>query len=85
MAFLAIPAGAQQWVESIPQESLNREEVSFYDIQKSFIEYWAPKNVVDGYYEVNGQKVKATGWKQFKRWEWFWESRVDPLTGILGI
>ena len=38
-------------------------------------------NVENGYFTEDGVKRKASGWKQFKRWEWHWESRVDPVTG----
>lgn len=41
---------------------------NFYDIQKSFNKYWEGKDVTQ----------KGIGWKQFKRWEWFWEQRVYP-------
>lgn len=52
---------AQPWVENIAKENPN-----FYDLQKSFEDYWTGKP-----YE------KGKGWKQFKRWEWFMQSRVD--------
>jgi hypothetical protein len=29
----------------------------------------------------NGEKVKAVGWKQFKRWEYMMQSRINPHTG----
>ena len=54
---------------------------NFYDIQRNFNKYWDGKNVKKGYYYTDDQKKKASGWKQFKRWEWFWETRVDFLTG----
>jgi len=72
---------AQQWVENLPQEQIIPGETGFYEMQKAFNDYWGAKNVENGYYEKDGQRVKAGGWKQFKRWEWFWESRVDPQTG----
>jgi photosystem II stability/assembly factor-like uncharacterized protein len=56
-------------------------EKSFFDIQKEFNDYWGPKDVKGGYYLEDGLEKKATGWKQFKRWEWYWESRIDPQTG----
>jgi hypothetical protein len=56
-------------------------EKSFFEIQKEFYDYWGPKQVKDGYYIENGIKQKASGWKLFKRWEWYWESRIDPQTG----
>ena len=72
---------AQQWIENIPQDKLQKNEVTFFDIQKAFNDYWAPYHVEGGYYEVNGEKIKAPGWKQFKRWEWYWKYRVNPQTG----
>ncbi len=32
-------------------------------------------------YIENGVKKKAPGWKIFKRWEWYWEQRVNQITG----
>ncbi|RLD57181.1 MAG: hypothetical protein DRJ01_14185, partial [Bacteroidetes bacterium] len=58
------------------------ETMNFYEIQKNFNNYWDPYNVKNGKY-VNkaGEKIKAPGWKPFKRWEWFWESRINKETG----
>ncbi|MCK5080167.1 MAG: hypothetical protein KAR09_09490, partial [Bacteroidales bacterium] len=54
----------------------------FFKIQREFNEYWAPYNVDNnGYYVENGVRKKAGGWKQFRRWEWYWENRIDPVTG----
>ena len=72
---------AQHWVETIPQDKLDSGGMTLNEIQKAFNDYWEPKNVEGGYYELNGERVKAAGWKQFKRWEWFWETRVDAQTG----
>ncbi|HHJ53332.1 MAG TPA: T9SS type A sorting domain-containing protein [Caldithrix abyssi] len=53
---------AQEWVLKMENRSEN-----FYEIQKEFYRYW------------NGRKItRGDGWKQFKRWEWFWEPRVYP-------
>ena len=75
------PVSGQEWLESINRDQLNRGELNLFEIQKSFNDYWAPKNVKEGYYDADGEKLKAYGWKQFKRWEWFWENRVDPESG----
>ncbi len=72
---------SQPWMNNLPQDKLQKGEVTFYEIQQAFNDYWEPFNVQDGYYYVNGEKIKAGGWKQFKRWEWYWETRVDPKTG----
>ena len=70
---------AQQWTDNLPQKS---EAYTLYEYQKAFNDYWEPFNVQNGYYfDENGERQKAPGWKLFKRWEWYWESRVDPQTG----
>ena len=70
---------AQQWEDKLPQKS---KAYTLYDYQKAFNEHWEPLNVQGGYYiDGNGERQKAAGWKLFKRWEWYWESRVDPITG----
>lgn len=40
---------------------------NFYSIQKAFYDYWK-----------DSTGPKGSGWKQFKRWEAFWEPRVFP-------
>ncbi|OQX76768.1 MAG: hypothetical protein B6D61_08255 [Bacteroidetes bacterium 4484_249] len=77
---VSIVGFAQLWKDNLPVKP-NNEEFTFFEIQNAFNEYWKPYNVDNGYYNKNGQKTKARGWKQFKRWEWFWETRVDPVTG----
>jgi len=54
---------------------------NFYKVQKAINDYWEPFRVAAGYYYENGEKKKASGFNQFKRWEWFWKERVDPQTG----
>ncbi len=73
---------AQPWNSLLPIDKVENGSLTFFDIQKAFNDYWTPKNVEDGYYYVNGVRTKAGGWKQFKRWEWYWENRVDPTTGV---
>jgi hypothetical protein len=51
---------AQPWMESIKSEN-----PTFHEIQKSFYDYWEGKPI-----------EKGQGYKLFKRWEWFWETRV---------
>jgi PKD repeat protein/photosystem II stability/assembly factor-like uncharacterized protein len=53
---------AQEFVRKMADESVN-----FYEVQKSFNEFYAGKP-----YE------KGKGYKQFKRWEWFTDQRVFP-------
>ncbi|MDZ7774377.1 MAG: hypothetical protein U5L09_01565 [Bacteroidales bacterium] len=41
-------------------------EANFYETQKAFELYWEDREV-----------TKGSGWKQFKRWEYFWSKRID--------
>lgn len=51
------------------------------EISANFNEKWNKFDVTNGYYIENGEKTKAAGWKVFKRFEWFWEQRVNLETG----
>ena len=71
---------SQQWTKFLP--SNDKIELSLFDYQKAFNKYWSQYNVINGYYfDENGNRKKAAGWKQFKRWEYYWEQRVDKETG----
>jgi len=72
---------SQEWRNNLPQDKIENGTLTLFDYQKAFNDYWEPFNLERGYYYENGEKIKAGGWKQFKRWEWFWESRVDAITG----
>lgn len=79
--FLSFTGFSQQWKSYLPQDKIENGTITLKDYQKAFNQYWEPYDVVNGYYMLNGEKHKAFGWKQFKRWEWYWERRVDPVTG----
>jgi hypothetical protein len=79
LIFLVIPIHGQSWEQNLPSKP--SESLTLFDYQKAFNDYWAPFNVVNGYYMKNGAKVKAGGWKLFKRWEYYWLQRVNPVTG----
>ncbi|MFH1196273.1 MAG: T9SS type A sorting domain-containing protein [bacterium] len=57
------------------------KEASFYDVQKEMNDFWDSQNVKDGYVFENGIKSKMPNWKLYKRWEYYWEQRVDQKTG----
>jgi photosystem II stability/assembly factor-like uncharacterized protein len=71
---------SQAWMNNLPQGKTN-EELTFFDYQNAFYQYWQPFHVDTGYYMENGIKKKALGWKQFKRWEYEMETKINPLTG----
>lgn len=73
---------AQPWAAKLPENKVLDGSISFYEIQKAFNEYWSPYQVNNkGKYLENGKEQKAFGWKQFKRWEYYWEQRVNRETG----
>ncbi len=72
---------SQSWLKFLP-ENTKKENLTLKDYQKAFNQYWDEYNVDKAWYtDENGNKQKALGWKQFKRWEHFWEPRVHPISG----
>lgn len=57
---LGINVNAQPWMNDVTDP-----EPSFFEIQDAFYSYWKDRPI-----------EKGKGYKQFKRWEWYWESRV---------
>jgi len=80
MMLIVTAVSAQPWTKYLPKGKLQNHTLTLTDYQNAFNKYWAPYHVDKGYYTLNGEKQKAYGWKQFKRWEWFWQSRVNPVT-----
>ncbi|MBC8490639.1 MAG: hypothetical protein H8D45_31875, partial [Bacteroidetes bacterium] len=54
---------------------------NFFEIQRAMNEYWSSQNVKDGYTIKNGEETKVPNWKIYKRWEYYWEQRVNQTTG----
>lgn len=79
VVLISFSAQAQPWLKNLPKK--NKEQLTFFDYQKAFYDYWAPYNVKKGTYVENGVKKKALGWKQFKRWEYEMEGKVNHQTG----
>lgn len=71
---------AQKWLQNLPKEKSKRE-YTLFDYRDAFNNYWDKYNVKGGYYYVDGVKHKARGWKQFYRWYWDMETKIDPSTG----
>ncbi len=79
LLLLLLSVHAQQ--PKVKKSASPQREKTFFEIQKEFNDYWAPYHVKNGYYTENGVQKKAPGWKQFKRWEYYWANRVNPTTG----
>ncbi len=78
--FFSIGLFAQPWLNNLPKK--DRADITFLDYQNAFNEYWKSFDVKGGWYiNEKGEKQKAYGWKQFKRWENFWQDRVNRPDG----
>jgi hypothetical protein len=56
---------AQNWVTYVKEQTKGKEN-NFHAVQKAFNDYWKDKT-----------PEKGVGHKQFRRWEWYWESRIN--------
>ncbi|MCF6364569.1 MAG: hypothetical protein L3J35_00020 [Bacteroidales bacterium] len=63
--FFNLGLSAQNWKSSL----MKNPNPTFFEIQEAFYTY----------FDANPEKTKekGSGYKQFKRWEWFWETRVN--------
>ncbi|GAB3203362.1 photosystem II stability/assembly factor-like uncharacterized protein/uncharacterized membrane protein [Pontibacter aydingkolensis] len=71
LILLTLPAelkGQNPWEDRVG----GKQNPNFFEIQQSFEEYWQENTPTP-----QGDTPKGRGYKQFKRWEWFWEPRVD--------
>lgn len=67
--------------ESVIKSNRLNENSNFYEIRDAMERHWSSMGVVNGMTESNGMKRKTAGWKIFKRWEYYWEQRVNLQTG----
>lgn len=58
-------ATSQSWQKDVYEKTKGQEN-NFYVVQEAFNNYWADKT-----------PAKGDGYKQFRRWEWYWEQRVN--------
>ncbi|MBV6477524.1 MAG: hypothetical protein HGGPFJEG_00263 [Ignavibacteria bacterium] len=67
--------------QSVIESNKLNENSSFYEIRDAMERYWHSMRVINGMIELDGVSRKAAGWKIYKRWEYFWEQRVNQQTG----
>ena len=60
---VSAPGWAQSWMSSMQ----NNPNPNFFEIQQAFYQYWQDRPI-----------QKGKGYKPFKRWEWYWQKRVNP-------
>lgn len=78
--FASLNLSAQKWLQNLPKEK-SRSEYTLFDYRDAFNNYWDEYNVKGGYYYEGEIKLKAGGWKQFHRWYWDMETKINPATG----
>ncbi len=79
---ISINSYSQKWLSKLP-ENKREESLTLFDYQDAFYSYWDRYDVQNGYFvNKSGSRQKIPGWKLFKRWEYYWESRVDRGTGV---
>jgi hypothetical protein len=79
--FYAGATFSQAWMQYLPATK-SEKELTFYDYQDAFNQWCREKRIDQkGYYYDNGERRKAYGWKQFKRWEIQMQGWYDSETG----
>jgi hypothetical protein len=68
LLFSFVSVFAQPWVSSRSQKLLEKNKLNLVELQKDF----------QSFMQVRDTKTKGLGYKQFKRWEWYWQTRVLP-------
>jgi len=67
--FGVLAVHGQAWLNNLSNGKTKQDKTqyNFYDLQNAFNTYW------------NGRTIeRSSGYKVFKRWEWFYEPRVYP-------
>ncbi|GMT44459.1 MAG: glycosyl hydrolase [bacterium] len=69
---------AQEWRHNLPQNKQKNHTLTLKDYQKAFAKYWSKGRMKEAPKGEN--KVRDENYEKFKRWEWYWETRVTPGT-----
>ncbi len=76
-------AMGQQWLNNLPQKKMRNHTLTFKDYQKAFYSFYKEKKTEKpaiGNNEGKGRPADGD-YERFKRWEWYWKTRVNPVTG----
>ena len=75
--FFSLNSSAQEWIKKMQDPSVN-----FYDVQKSFNEYWKKEERKEKFKNLFSRRMKTEkeneGYMMYKRWEAYVEPRVYP-------
>ena len=70
---------AQVWRNNLPQNKLKNHTLTLKDYQHAFAKYWSKEQFKE--VPAGENEVRDENYEKFKRWEWYWETRVTPGTG----
>ncbi len=72
-------AQAQEWKNNLPQNKVKNHTLTLKDYQQAFAKYWNVEKVKEAKAENEpGNEYRDESFEKFKRWEWYWETRVTP-------
>ncbi len=71
-------AQAQEWKNNLPQNKVKNHTLTLKDYQQAFAKYWNQEKVKET--PKGEQEFRDENYEKFKRWEWYWETRVTPGT-----
>ena len=69
---------AQVWRNNLPQNKLKNHTLTLKDYQHAFAKYWSKEQFKE--VPAGENEVRDENYEKFKRWEWYWETRVTPGT-----
>ncbi len=76
----ALPAKGQAWLKDLPQAKVKNHTLTLKDYQTAFMKHWNKASLKEK--EAREEhEVLDESYEKFKRWEWYWEPRVDFKTG----
>ncbi|HDO06113.1 MAG TPA: hypothetical protein ENG85_00350, partial [Bacteroidetes bacterium] len=70
---------AQEWRNNLPQNKLKNHTLTLKDYQQAFAKYWSGERLKEA--PAGENEIRDENYEKFKRWEWYWETRVTPGTG----
>ncbi|MBN2637568.1 MAG: T9SS type A sorting domain-containing protein [Bacteroidales bacterium] len=76
---------AQEWIKNLPQNK-TKQQLTLPDYQNAFDKYWNEEEKKGvGFKEDAESEIRDENYEKYKRWEWYWETRVDPTTGLFPV
>ncbi len=76
----SFPVLAQEWIKNLPQAKVKNHTLTLKDYQKAFMQNWNEYALKETKAKEENE-VLDENYEKFKRWEWYWETRVDFKTG----